>query len=273
MAAMREPVLNQELSLPDVRAATLDVAMLSSAIAERGALIVRGLIGDSDVAQLDEAFQTALAASTARFRRKPDWYTPFDDGTKALSVARQWAKEGDCGLLADSPAMMRLVLDTYRRAGVLDLVTAYLGEKPVLSSRKSTLRRAVGNRSYGDNWHQDGAFLGAGIRVVNLWLALTPCGERSPSVEIGLTRQTGIVPTGGDGAQLSWTVAPKQAAAASPRTIVPVCARGDALMFDQFCLHRTSKSASYSEDRHALETWFFAPSTYPVEYDPRPIQL
>lgn len=270
---MSASIIDHESSLPEVRATELNVAVLNTAIVERGAIIVRGLISDGDAVRLDQAFQTALVAVSAGRQRDPDWYTPFNDGTKDIGIARKWAHNGDCALLADSPAMLRLVLDVYRRSGVIDLVTAHLGETPVLSSRKSTLRRTVGNRSYGDNWHQDGAFLGPGTRVVNLWLALTPCGERAAGVEIGLTRQIGIVPTGGDGAKLDWTVGPKQASAASPRSVVPVCALGDALMFDHLCLHRTSINPGYSDDRRALETWFFAPSTYPAEFDPRPIRL
>jgi hypothetical protein len=44
-------------------------------------------------------------------------------------------------------------------------------------------------------------------------------------------------------------------------------------VFDHLCLHRTSLNAAYTEERRALETWFFASSTYPYEYDPRPIRL
>jgi hypothetical protein len=45
------------------------------------------------------------------------------------------------------------------------------------------------------------------------------------------------------------------------------------LMFDHLCLHRTSINPAYAEERRALETWFFAPSTYPHNFDPRPIRV
>jgi hypothetical protein len=72
------------------------------------------------------------------------------------------------------------------------------------------LRRTLGNKVYTDNWRQDGAFLGRDTKVLNVWLALTACGERAASVQIGLSRQSGLVPVGGEGALFDWTVSPKR---------------------------------------------------------------
>ena len=55
-------------------------------------------------------------------------------------------------------------------------------------------------------WHQDGAFLGQGIRTVNVWIALTDCGVDAPSMDMVPRRMTDIVPTGTEGALMSWTV-------------------------------------------------------------------
>ena len=38
---------------------------------------------------------------------------------------------------------------------------------------------------------------------------------------------------------------------------------GDALLFDHLFLHRTAVAPGMSLERHAMETWFFAPSAYP----------
>ena len=56
------------------------------------------------------------------------------------------------------------------------------GERPALSANKCTLRRVPVDTN--TNWHQDGAFLGADVRTVNLWLALSDCGDDSPGLEI-----------------------------------------------------------------------------------------
>ena len=43
----------------------------------------------------------------------------------------------------------------------------------------------------------------------------------------------------------------------------PVFAPGDAALFDQFLLHQTAASETFTETRYGFECWFFAPSTYP----------
>jgi hypothetical protein len=258
-------------TLPDLRRDTVDATVVTDAIAKSGAILVRELVPAADVLTLDDAFQQALAACKAG--ALGDWFTPYDDGTQSLPLTRAWIRSLDCALVADSPAMIACVLEVYRRNGIIDLVSEHLGEVPVLSSQKSTLRRTLGNRVYTDNWHQDGAFLGAGTKVVNVWLALTACGERAASVEIGLRRQTGIVSVGGEGALFTWSVSPQQASKVSPASVTPVCAPGDALLFDHLCLHRTSINPAYTGERRAIEAWFFAPSTYPHNFDPRPIRL
>jgi hypothetical protein len=266
------------LVLPELHAGDLTPAILKDAIRQRGAIIVREMLSAEDVCDLDAAFQQAIAAEAAYrsgLAAPSEWFTPYEDegGDGGLPWTRQWLRDVDCVLMADSPAMLGRVGRAYHQAGILKLATAYLGEPPVLSSQKSTLRRTIGNKVYTDNWHQDGAFLGPGTHVINIWLALTPCGERAASVEIGTTRQTGIVPTGGEGAIFDWSVSPKEAALASPCSVTLVCAPGDAVLFDHLCLHRTSISGAYCEDRRALETWLFAPSTYPSAFDARPIYL
>ena len=42
----------------------------------------------------------------------------------------------------------------------------------------------------------------------------------------------------------------------------PVFEPRDALLLDQLTLHRTAVDAGMKKDRHAIETWLFAPSTY-----------
>jgi len=44
----------------------------------------------------------------------------------------------------------------------------------------------------------------------------------------------------------------------------PVFGPGDALLFDHLLLHRTAVSPGMTRDRYAIESWFFAPSAFPV---------
>jgi len=46
-----------------------------------------------------------------------------------------------------------------------------------------------------------------------------------------------------------------------------VFAPGDALLFDELLLHRTAALAR-AQDRYAIESWFFAPSSYPDNHVP-----
>jgi hypothetical protein len=43
---------------------------------------------------------------------------------------------------------------------------------------------------------------------------------------------------------------------------------GDAILFDEMNLHRTSSSPNFTKDRYAIEAWFFAPSCYPLDQLP-----
>jgi len=57
---------------------------------------------------------------------------------------------------------------------------------------------------------------------------------------------------------------------ASPRTSTngtpiarPVLEAGDAMLFDHLLVHRTAVAPGMTRERHAIESWFFAPSAYP----------
>jgi ectoine hydroxylase-related dioxygenase (phytanoyl-CoA dioxygenase family) len=121
-----------------------------------------------------------------------------------------------------------------------------------------------------NGWHQDGAFLGAGIRTVNLWIALTDCGVDAPSMDMVPRRLSSIVPTGTEGANFSWSVSRKmidEVCSDVPFTHLHFKA-GDAIVFDEMNLHRTSTLPTMTMPRFAVEAWFFAPSCYPMDQLP-----
>jgi hypothetical protein len=118
-----------------------------------------------------------------------------------------------------------------------------------------------------------GAFLGRGLRAVNLWLALTDCGgddSDAPALDIVPRRFDGVVPTGTPGAPFETFVSP--AMVDEVRGELPVLrprfAAGDALLFDDLFLHQTGVSPGMSQERYAVESWFFAPSTLPDDQIP-----
>jgi len=174
----------------------------------------------------------------------------------------------------DSPRAMFDVLESFRAVGLRRVLREYLGERPVLSAKKATLRRVVMAR--GGDWHQDGAFLGAGIRSINVWLALSACGGASkcPGLDVVPQRLPEVCPTGTDGAWFDWSVGQGMVdRVAGPAGVVrPAFEPGDALLFDDLNLHRTAPLPGHDDadvvPRYAIETWFFAPSVYPAEQIP-----
>ena len=105
---------------------------------------------------------------------------------------------------------------------------------------------------------------------MNLWIALTDCGVDAPSMDMVPRRLDYIVPTGTEGAVFTWSV--------SKAAIAEACdggepthlhfKAGDAIVFDEMNLHRTSTLPGMSKPRYAIEAWFFAPSCYPLDQLP-----
>lgn len=254
--------------IPDIAAADLDTSTLRSAIEHHGSLIVRGLIPDDRVVQLRDDIERALAAFD-RFEGEGDgqldgeaafdgWYRPFERDT--VSNRQSKRKRGSV-MTIESPATLFDLLETFRETGIDELVTEYFGEQPVLLGRKGTLRRVAHTGNTG-GWHQDGAFMGRGIRSINIWIALTHCGDTAPGIDIVGKRLDHIVETGG-GAFAAWATDPDAAArVADGVTVRPVFEPGDAVLFDHLNLHRTAIEPEMTHDRHAIETWLMSPSTY-----------
>ncbi len=96
----------------------------------------------------------------------------------------------------------------FERAGLTQVITDYLGERPTISVQKCTLRKVDPDAGHG--WHQDGAFMGD-VRALNVWLSLSRCGDESPGMDIVPRRLDHIVPTGTEGALFDWSVSPQVA--------------------------------------------------------------
>src|SRR5262245_24800347 len=146
--------------LPEVAPNELTAARLRAGILERGCLLVRGLVADDEAACLaDEIEKTFKARETSRAGGTPTegYYEEIEPEPPFDFQARSWV--GDSGGVAavDSPRMLFDMLETFERAGLRDVISEYLGEDPVISFQKCTLRKA--EPTSGGEWHQDGAFL------------------------------------------------------------------------------------------------------------------
>ena len=253
------------VTVPEVDRGDLTVEHLRSAMQHHGVLLVRDLIDEARVQVLIDDVERALAAYDAHTQgvARDDvdgWYEPFERGGVTPKQKQAMRRRGSV-LTVESPPTMFDLLETFETVGVSRLVREYFGEQPMLLARKGTLRRISHEGSSG-GWHQDGAFMGVDIRSLNIWLALSHCGDDAPGLDIVARRLTELVQTG-DGAFAAWATDPDAAEDVAVGALVrPIFDAGDALIFDHLNLHRTAIDPGMPHDRYTIETWLFSPSTY-----------
>jgi len=256
-------------AIPEVVRADLTTEVLGAALQHHGSLIVRGLVSpdriDALTSEIDSVFDgyDEVAAADDAVESLP-WYSPFPaDGDYSWTfMERLWTRKLGGVVAADSPRAIFGVLDALHGSGLGPVLEGYLGEWPALSVKKFTLRRTPHDAP--SEWHQDGSFLGENTRTVNVWLSLSHCGVDAPGLDIVPQRFDSIVETGTDDSLFDWSVSRVMADRVSGgRVASPVFAPGDAVLFDQMTLHRTRVTPGMSKTRYAIESWFFAPTTYP----------
>ena len=252
--------------IPEIAAADLNAELLRRHMLSRGSLLVRGLLSDQAsrfVAGIDRTLAEPTDPDTGP---SPDqsWLQPLPlPPDEARSLGRHWVAASGGRLACDSPRMLNMLLEAYEDVGLRDLVHGYLGERPVFSANKCTLKLVA--TTAGTNWHQDGAFLGDGVRALNVWVALSDCGVDAPGMDLLPRRFDQVVETGTGGALFDWSVGPETVARLSTDAPVvrPHFRAGDTLLFDDLFLHRTAVDPAMTRSRYAIESWFFAPSSYP----------
>lgn len=259
-------------TVPEISADALDARTLAAGLLHHGCLIVRGLLSRPDATRLADGisrvFESATAVKATAGSRPGlalPWYGPFKAGDVQIAMQRAVVqKAGAAVWTADSPRMLFDLLDVFERRRVIDIIQEHLGERPVLSVEKATLRLVP--PTTGTDWHQDGAFLGASIRAVNVWLALSACGVDAPGLDLLPRRIPYIVETGTHGAKFKWSVGADRVTLEAKGTPIasPVFEPGDAVVIDQLSLHRTGVRPSMTHSRWAIESWFLAPSTIPA---------
>jgi len=117
------------------------------------------------------------------------------------------------------------------------------------------------------SWHQDGAlgfdFLGAAasdgdlLSMTTCWIALTPCGDDAPGLELVDREATTLLPLA--------VLADAAVRARHPQCdfLRPVMNPGDALVFGGGVLHHTHVAATMSRERTSLELRFFPAGSLP----------
>lgn len=265
--------------IPEISANELKPDLLGTALREHGHLLVRGMLDDGDTGSLITAIDESLGSRTDfHAGEEPPathspWYYPsplFPGNHVSYSnrnASRKYGRTGSMPVI-DSPRGAQLVLDVFRKIDLHALLEGHFGEQAVIAVRKWMFRLAAANveadDGIGGGWHQDGQFMGESINTVNLWIALTPCGDgtSAPGIALIPRRFSRVLEYGTRGAKLDWTVGPDlvtELAEECPM-IRPHFEAGDALFFDHLSLHRTGHAANQSRNRHALESWFYTRS-------------
>ena len=258
--------LGERRPLPEVTPEELSAPLLRAAILRHGCLLVRGLIpreaADAFAQEIERCFAERDRHDSGT-RHDPAYYTEFD----RVPLGRGWIKGGGGVLAVDSPRLTFKMLDMLGRARVPGLVEGYLGEPPLISAEKTTLRKA--EPTVGGAWHQDGKFMGQ-VNALNLWLALSRCGDESPGLDLVPRRLEHHVTTETDEAMFDNMVSQRMAeeAAGDLPILRPIFEPGDALLFDELFLHKTGSDPEMRRPRFAIESWFFGPSGFPGDYTP-----
>jgi hypothetical protein len=258
--------------LPELTPAELTPAVLRAAIMRDGCALVRGLVHRDRALEFADLIERSFEERERADAGRPDtegYYEEFEPEPphSVPPDQRSWIKAGGGVLAADSPLLAVEMLAMFKQAGISRLVEGYLGEHPLLSVEKTTLRKA--DPQVGGAWHQDGRFMGQ-VRALNLWLSLSRCGDESPGLDIVPRRLDEIITTSTDEAMLDIQVSQSKAEEAARDTpiIRPIFEPGDALFFDDLFLHKTGSDPSMPKPRFAIESWFFGSSAFPAEYGP-----
>jgi Phytanoyl-CoA dioxygenase (PhyH) len=263
--------------IPEVSAAELTSGKLGEAIRDHGYLMVRGIVPDESCATLRSAIDSAFlarheaAASKAAERSNGPFYyeSPHFPGTHISFSAREKDRNfGRTGsiMVADSPRGAFQVLEAFRAMNLRNILTSYFDEPAVIASRKWVFRLVAPRIGlpFGGGWHQDGQFMGAAARALNMWVPLSPCGDSTSAPGLALIpkRIDRILEFGTRSANIKWVVPGEVVAEISEDApeIKPYFGAGDALFFDHLSLHRTGHAKNQDQHRYALESWFYGAS-------------
>ncbi|CAN5504786.1 hypothetical protein BH23ACT3_BH23ACT3_01350 [soil metagenome] len=262
--------------VPELAANDLDADALRAGVFGRGAIVARGLLDAAQVSLLADSVDRAFAgydrsSHGKRVNTDDPWFAPFDISDVApADHPRRWIRAGGGVYAAESPRAMFHVLEVIQQSGVARLVEKYFEERAALSVLKTTLRIVEPDASIAAGWHQDGAFLGQGIRSLNLWIALTACGRDAPGLQMIPRRLDHVVGAGDGNAAFSWSVDSDQidvlTGGAGPTWLE--FEAGDVVFFDELNLHSTATRPGMVKSRKAVEAWFFSASHYPLDRIP-----
>lgn len=287
-----EAVQLQSVDVPEVAAADLNIDVVTTAIRDKGCLIVRGFFSSHEVntlrAYVDYAFalhnndsrlgkylrkrldvSEVLRKTRSDVEEKRKVNPTYSDTLKTGRNLGQPFANNRSYLVAQTPIVSERILALYESRGLKALLAQYFGNDPCASIYKWVMRRSPPPDNAHD-FHQDGAFMGDAIASLNTWVPLTDCGpgQGAHGLDIvparlmrSFAKGTGI---------LDWSITPQAVVDqfGEEAIVSPVFKRGDLFLFDHLLVHRTQSMPTHTEQRYALETWFFDSQNFPKNQIP-----
>jgi len=251
--------------IPVVSYCSLSYELLADAMSNHGTLIIKGGLKPSDVSALKAGVVSARAARESGCEG--------GGGRMHYSALQSGQNQGRSHMikrsvyLPEAPAVLTDFLSVLYDGKFKSLIRKYLLGAASFSVEKSVLRVAEPDDSdkWDFAWHQDGAFLGENIRSLNMWVALTDCGVDAPSLDIVTNRYNEVLPTGTDRAFDSWALGPELVASEIEKNGYEhlIVEAGDVVLFDHLNVHRTGMLKGMTQDRYAIECWFFSEFGFP----------
>jgi hypothetical protein len=182
---------------------------LRAALAQFSCVLVKGLAAPQHIERLHklvvDAFDIYDAVQLALDADKPVASTPHYVLSDFTRNGSQVARTYGAIRLDESPLAAFELCEFYAEHPVLELLTDYLGKRPVLSQTKSVIRKSDPSRLPPRAvFHQDGTFLH--VPTINVWLALTSAGFDSPGIELLPKPITQFEPIGGERAILPYEI-------------------------------------------------------------------
>jgi hypothetical protein len=257
----------------EIHISKLTPDLARTALATNGSMVIRGLIpgeaaGDyvERIDRVVDGFQQAVKGKSVdegyiAFRPPPPDRARVGDNRKYLAM------EVISALTVDNPLLYERLVHHLKASGIFDIAAQIFGERPVAGIQKSSVRRMPAGQPAG--WHQDLGAVGDSTKAIALWIPFTPCGRDAPGYEYVKRRFNGPVPQINE-SLMPWVVSNDtvNTLEGKPGVVTPEFAPGDAVMFDQYSVHRGASYPHMTKPRWSIDTWLFAPSTLPAHITP-----
>ncbi len=213
-----------------------------------GVVLLRGAIGTGIVAE-------ACARARDSYERLPGLMRDHPGTTRVLGEQDLLAP----GLTPHFPELLQLVGRMIEHGVLRPILERYFGAPivPVADEMRFRRHRPSVVRTHVP-LHQDIMFTGTDRSLVNCWVPLTPCGREAPGLEVAATHMAGRFVHHGKSPPGAYPMdhVPDQMLAGFPVPmfrIAPEFEAGDVLLFDGWCLHRTTDLPGMTKERLSVE--------------------